>query len=153
MILGTKHSEETKQKMRLKALGRYHSEETKQKISEKRRIYTSEEVKKRRNRMTAAEREEVRQIIRKGKEKPCADCGVQYAWWIMQYDHIRGEKKFDLGRAISQTRSKEAVLEEMAKCEVVCANDHANRTYVRRKADPNFGKRNGHKAAQLHVMS
>ena len=65
------------------------------------------------------------------KDRPCADCGIQYPSWVMQFDHVRGEKKFDIAQASSA--SEKRLLEEIAKCEVVCANCHAERTYDRKK--------------------
>lgn len=68
-------------------------------------------------------------IIREAKDRPCADCGVQYPYYVMQFDHVRGEKKFNLGGGWNN--SIEAIQEEIAKCDVVCANCHAERTYQR----------------------
>lgn len=71
-----------------------------------------------------------RKAIREAKNKPCADCGKSYPYWIMQFDHVRGEKSFNIG-AMSYKRGLKRVLEEIAKCDVVCANCHADRTYKR----------------------
>jgi hypothetical protein len=50
----------------------------------------------------------------------------------MQWDHLPGyEKVGDLGR-LQARHSKAAVLAEIAKCELVCANCHAVRTFRRR---------------------
>lgn len=68
-------------------------------------------------------------IIRDAKDKPCADCGIQYPYYVMQFDHVRGEKKFNLGGGWNN--SIEAIREEIAKCDVVCSNCHAERTYQR----------------------
>ena len=66
------------------------------------------------------------------KRIPCTDCGNLYADEAMQFDHVRGEKKFNLSQA--DTRSFKSVLEEIEKCEVVCSNCHAVRTRKRRSA-------------------
>lgn len=69
--------------------------------------------------------------IRSIKEKtPCSDCGCYYPFWIMQFDHVRGEKKFQMSD-IWAWIGKKGILEEMEKCELVCANCHAHRTYIR----------------------
>lgn len=69
---------------------------------------------------------------------PCSDCGVAYRYWVMQHDHVpdRGEKSFTVAltytggpRRVRVTRV--ALLAEIAKCEVVCANCHAERTHSR----------------------
>ena len=65
--------------------------------------------------------------------RPCADCGLTFHFAAMQWDHRPGTVKlFDLGRAIPRY-SREAILDEMAKCDLVCANCHAVRTYERRR--------------------
>ena len=69
--------------------------------------------------------------VLRAKAIPCMDCGVLYPPHQMHFDHVpeRGEKKFNLSQAGSHTMTE--IVEEIAKCEVVCANCHAERTYVR----------------------
>lgn len=62
---------------------------------------------------------------------PCSDCGIQYRYWIMQFDHVRGEKVGNVGE-MAVSRTLKAVKNEIAKCDVVCANCHADRSYRRR---------------------
>lgn len=63
------------------------------------------------------------------KRKPCTDCGEVFNPWQMDFDHL-GEKTFDL--AYMKTRvSRKRLLEEIAKCELVCANCHRQRTWER----------------------
>jgi hypothetical protein len=69
--------------------------------------------------------------IRSLKDEPCLDCGGKFHYSAMQFDHVRGEKKFAISLAMSTTYSKERVLEEIAKCDLVCANCHAIRTWQR----------------------
>lgn len=79
--------------------------------------------------------QEIRKYLQELKSKtPCTDCGVHYPFYVMQFDHIKGEKKFDIGRSNKWT-SWTRVLEEIDKCEIVCANCHAERTYSRRGVD------------------
>ena len=66
-----------------------------------------------------------RAIIHKLKEQPCEDCGIQHPPWVMQFDHIVGEKRTTLSKMTSY--SEASILEEAAKCHIVCANCHANR--------------------------
>lgn len=49
----------------------------------------------------------------------------------MQFDHVKGDKQFDLARAHDAASTLQEVVDEIAKCEVVCANCHAERTYKR----------------------
>lgn len=71
---------------------------------------------------------ERRAFIQSFKEVPCTDCGIQYPPWVMQFDHLR-DKKFKLNRPQSMT--VQDILDEIEKCEVVCANCHAQRTHDR----------------------
>jgi len=73
---------------------------------------------------------ELREYVRKHKENPCLDCGVQYPYYVMQFDHVRGEKFKELSRLISHG-SKKRIDEEIQKCDLVCANCHAIRTWER----------------------
>ena len=62
------------------------------------------------------------------KTKPCSDCGIVYHPFVMHFDHRDPSKKF---KSISCMRSysKENILAEIEKCDLVCANCHALRTY------------------------
>lgn len=63
--------------------------------------------------------------------KPCTDCDVVYPHYVMQWDHIKGDKL----NSVSQLQSIRLIDIEVAKCELVCANCHAIRTWGR--AHPN----------------
>lgn len=53
----------------------------------------------------------------------------------MQWDHRPGTVKcFELASVAKRYLTREQVLAEIAKCELVCANCHAVRTYNRRIA-------------------
>lgn len=71
-----------------------------------------------------------RDFIRSLRERPCADCGVQYPWYVMEFDHL---PEFVKSASVTrlQKRSMKVLMEEVAKCEVVCANCHCVRTYNR----------------------
>ena len=71
-----------------------------------------------------------REYIKSLKEKtPCKDCGKTYPYYVMHFDHLR-DKKFNIGAKTSL--SKLTILAEIEKCEIVCANCHAERTYKRK---------------------
>lgn len=79
-------------------------------------------------------REAIRLLIREIKQGPCLDCGVSYPYYVMQLDHRPGAKKmFNISDSVSRVRSKEMILKEIAKCDLVCANCHAERTHSRRE--------------------
>jgi hypothetical protein len=86
------------------------------------------EEKKRIIRNVKKKRVKMRLEIQKAKSVPCADCQVSYPYYVMDFDHVRGTKKFDVGTATS-TKTMKALSEEIAKCEVVCANCHRMRTH------------------------
>lgn len=68
-------------------------------------------------------------LLRAFKDQPCADCGLRYPDHVMQFDHIvpNGKKSLS-GRS---TMSLKKLIEELAECEVVCANCHCIRTFQR----------------------
>ena len=73
------------------------------------------------------ERKKVKQIITDAKKRPCTDCGIQYPPYVMDFDHLR-DKKFNISGAAGRA-GPVSILEELAKCEVVCANCHRERTH------------------------
>lgn len=66
------------------------------------------------------------------KSFPCSDCGGSFAPCVMQFDHVRGEKKRHVSKMVMF--SPDTIAAEIAKCDLVCANCHALRTFVRRSA-------------------
>ena len=67
-----------------------------------------------------------RDLVRAAKNVPCTDCGVSYPYWVMDLDHCRGTKDFNLGNYAKYGLEK--VKKEIAKCDPVCSNCHRNRT-------------------------
>ena len=68
--------------------------------------------------------------IEKFKRQPCVDCKTSYHPCVMQFDHVNGDKVNDI-RWMVRNSSWQDVLDEIEKCELVCANCHALRTYNR----------------------
>jgi len=60
---------------------------------------------------------------------PCVDCDETNII-MLDFDHTSNDKSFDVSFMIPD-HSWEKVLEEIAKCEVVCANCHRLRTATR----------------------
>src|SRR5690349_11090344 len=71
----------------------------------------------------------LRKYVQTKKNRPCMDCGVQYPYYVMQFDHLR-DKKYHIGVLVNSNNTNKLKL-ELAKCEVVCANCHAERTHRR----------------------
>jgi len=66
------------------------------------------------------------------KDIPCTDCGHRFPSYAMDFDHVRGEKSFNISMAV-KTKTLEEIKEEIAKCDVVCATCHRMRTQDRIK--------------------
>lgn len=73
---------------------------------------------------------QMKRIVREAKAKPCADCGVEYPYYVMDLDHL-GDKEFSLSSPRARAGSVERLKTEIAKCDVVCANCHRARTHNR----------------------
>jgi hypothetical protein len=71
----------------------------------------------------------VRAYRRKSREGACKDCGVQYPWYVMEFDHRDGRN--DNTRNVTNIKSIKRLKIELEKCDLVCANCHRARTYFR----------------------
>ncbi len=73
---------------------------------------------------------ELRVFLNLLKQRPCSDCGQEYSYYMMHFDHRDGKTK--LRNACVVGDSWRAVLAEVSKCDVVCANCHCKREWSRR---------------------
>jgi hypothetical protein len=64
---------------------------------------------------------------------PCVDCG-EADQDVLDLDHVRGEKAFGIATAVRRGYSLEALIAEVAKCEVRCANCHRRITRQRERS-------------------
>jgi hypothetical protein len=69
-------------------------------------------------------------LIEYFRTHPCLDCGEPDPV-VLEFDH-QGEKLFTIGQSL-RDRNWGSVLDEIAKCQVVCANCHRRRTARRRR--------------------
>lgn len=67
------------------------------------------------------------------RDIPCKDCGKIYEPYCMDFDHIKGQKIKSVSRMVLEKASKEKILEEIKKCELVCILCHNYRTHIRIK--------------------
>jgi hypothetical protein len=68
-------------------------------------------------------------FLRRLKDVPCTDCGGRFLPHQMDFDHRDpSTKSFYIGSGRASLKSREALLAEIAKCDVVCANCHRLRT-------------------------
>ena len=58
---------------------------------------------------------------------PCVDCGEKDPI-VLEFDHVRGEKLYTIASLGWRLCTWEGMLNEIAKCEVRCANCHRRRT-------------------------
>ena len=91
---------------------------------------TAPAVRSRRKRQTV-NRKRLQEEVKRHKSVPCADCGVTYPHYVMDFDHVRGEKLFSIGTSQKDFGCKalSVLRQEIAKCEVVCSNCHRERTW------------------------
>lgn len=85
--------------------------------------------------------DKAQEVLRRLKAVPCSDCKQDHPYWRMEFDHVRGEKLFAVSEAqhwlfshshpeILAERMKQ-LLDEVAKCDIVCGNCHLDRTFAR----------------------
>lgn len=60
----------------------------------------------------------------------CIDCGLK-DFRVLDFDHVTGEKKFNIGHELSF--SKQKVINEINKCNVRCSNCHRIKTWERNR--------------------
>lgn len=58
---------------------------------------------------------------------PCVDCGISDPI-VLEFDHVRGKKLFNISDGIKNTKPRKVLFDEIAKCEVRCANCHKRKT-------------------------
>jgi hypothetical protein len=95
-------------------IGREHYEANRQR-------YIDMEARRKRTR----NEQRMAQLIEFLRANPCADCGERDPL-VLEFDHL-GNKEFNISKGFSG-RNWQSILDEMAKCEVVCANCHRRRT-------------------------
>lgn len=91
------------------------------------------------NKMRTAKRRETRDFIRSLKRgRPCDICGGIFPPTAMDWDHIDPAlKSFEICQeGIREMYSQEKLLEEIAKCRLICANCHRIHSAIQRGEDP-----------------
>ena len=63
--------------------------------------------------------------------RPCTDCERVFDPQVMQWDHLPAFEKLGDISGSWTGRSEQEILAEIAKCELVCTNCHAIRTFKR----------------------
>jgi hypothetical protein len=80
-------------------------------------------------------------FLRDLRERPCADCGGTFAAHQMDFDHRDPlQKAFRLTMGAAMLKRRDILMEEVQKCDIVCANCHRLRTWERhRRRGPGTG--------------
>lgn len=66
---------------------------------------------------------------------PCHDCGRRFHPCAMDFDHRVGEAKRAVVTRMIGRSGLTRIFAEVAKCDIVCANCHRLRTFLRRSAE------------------
>jgi hypothetical protein len=102
-----------------RAASRRHYEKNREKVIAKAKEYSREA----RNRTRAL-------ITKYLKTHPCVDCGETNII-VLEFDHVTGTKHFNISDAARNGIGPKRLKDEIAKCEVRCANCHRKKTYER----------------------
>ena len=78
-------------------------------------------------RKTALRQDVTQKLYEYFMEHPCVDCPEKDPV-VLTFDHVRGKKTASIADLVSRGYSWEAILKEIAKCEVRCFNCHMRRT-------------------------
>lgn len=90
--------------------------------------------------LTVTTRPDKRQTTRKfvvqyKTGKPCLDCGETYPHYMMDFDHVTGVKVGNIEK-IAREGDMDKLLKEISKCDLICANCHRHRTFMRSAGSP-----------------
>lgn len=73
--------------------------------------------------------------MRELKLAPCVDCGGRFHPVAMTFDHRPGTTKVNDLATLARRGCTGLFEQELKKCDLVCANCHAIRTYLRREEE------------------
>jgi len=91
-------------------------------------------------RRTRVDRIQLRKVYRRElmawyralKSGPCVDCGSTFHHAAMHWDHLPGmSKRREVSNMVLRGFRRKTILDEISKCDLVCANCHAVRTFDR----------------------
>jgi hypothetical protein len=95
-------------------------------------VYSARTLARRRERRAERRKDFIVWYAALKEDKPCSDCGGTFPSVAMHWDHRPGTDKLgDVSNLLGRL-CKQRVLDEIAKCDLVCANCHAVRTVSRR---------------------
>lgn len=78
-------------------------------------------------------RVELLQFINSYKQRPCLDCEKEFPPYVLDFDHRDESTKHKaIATMVRNLCSKEKILEEIKKCDLICSNCHRIRTHNRK---------------------
>ncbi len=110
----------------------------------------SPEAERRRQQWHRRRREQMDLLIRL-RQLPCADCGGTFPICAMEFDHRDASEKNGLVSAMAGRVKIRTLLEEIAKCDIVCTNCHRDRSYRRRLTNAGVAQLAEHEFSKLRV--
>jgi hypothetical protein len=79
--------------------------------------------------ITKRNRDRIYVFLDEMKQQPCKDCKNTFPPCAMEFDHLNPKTKLGtIARLVHEGASKERLLKEIKKCDLVCANCHRLRT-------------------------
>ena len=69
------------------------------------------------------------EFVRGLRDVPCDDCGGRFPPYAMDFDHRESDQKAFWVTQRAGSVSRDRLLAELEKCDIVCANCHRDRTY------------------------
>lgn len=87
----------------------------------------------RRRRKWHERRDQQMDFLDRIRQLPCADCGRSFPICVMEFDHRDSTLKRALVPQLAGRVTIATLLEEIAKCDIVCTNCHRERSYLRRQ--------------------
>lgn len=103
-----------------------------EKDKERKRLYhlKNKEIVRNRSRVRKLEARVLVSLLK--ESKPCADCNKFWPYYVMQYDHKdHKNKEFEISKWFTHSLNRDKLFKEIEKCDLVCANCHAIRSYLR----------------------
>lgn len=76
------------------------------------------------------DRKKKQEYVNKIKSQPCVDCGLTYPYYVMDLDHVDGDKINSISYLVRHG-GWDKLVKEVDKCQVRCANCHRIMTFKR----------------------
>lgn len=99
-------------------------------------LNSSSKVNVRKKRSDVYEAQDFLEELQMFKESQgCQECSTMYPHYVLEFDHRPEFKKLDNVYRVYKKFGKDKAWQEVAKCDVVCANCHKARTWQRNLID------------------